>query len=92
MTKRLVCLMLGLLMLLVTFTGCSDKGDAVENVTNEASRFTTTLNMWVVTEEGTDPAQAAAVNEAINRVETTNNDEMQKITGALGMPGLPGLF
>jgi len=34
----------------------------------------------------------AAVNEAINRVETTNNNEMQKITGALGMPGMPGLF
>ncbi len=30
----------------------------------------------------------AAVNEAIKTVETTNNDEMQKITGSLGMPGL----
>lgn len=30
----------------------------------------------------------AAVNEAIKTVETTNNEEMQKITGSLGMPGL----
>ncbi len=30
----------------------------------------------------------AAVNEAIKRVETTNDAEMQKITGNLGMPGL----
>lgn len=30
----------------------------------------------------------AAVNEAIKRVETTNDAEMQKITGSLGMPGL----
>lgn len=30
----------------------------------------------------------AAVNEAIKRVETTNETEMQKITGSLGMPGL----
>ncbi len=30
----------------------------------------------------------AAVNEAIKRVETTNEAEMQKITGNLGMPGL----
>ena len=30
----------------------------------------------------------AAVNEAIKRVETTNESEMQKLTGSLGMPGL----
>ena len=34
----------------------------------------------------------AAVNEAIKRVEDTSNEEMSKITGALGMPGMPGLF
>jgi len=30
----------------------------------------------------------AAVNEAIKRVETTNSDEMGKITGSMGMPGM----
>ncbi|MBQ7153587.1 MAG: YbaB/EbfC family nucleoid-associated protein [Clostridia bacterium] len=30
----------------------------------------------------------AGVNEAIKRVETTNAEEMGKITGDLGMPGL----
>ncbi len=30
----------------------------------------------------------AAVNEAIKRVEETNNAEMGKITGNVGMPGL----
>ena len=34
----------------------------------------------------------AAVNEAIKRVEDTNTAEMSKLTGALGMPGMPGLF
>ena len=34
----------------------------------------------------------AAVNEAIKRVEDTGNAEMSKITGALGVPGMPGLF
>lgn len=37
----------------------------------------------------------AAINEAINRVEATNSAEMEKITGAMGMPGMggiPGLF
>ena len=33
----------------------------------------------------------AAVNEAIKRVEDTNNSEMAKITGSMGM-GMPGLF
>ena len=30
----------------------------------------------------------AAVNEAIKRVEETNNEELNKITGAMSMPGL----
>ena len=30
----------------------------------------------------------AAVNEAIKRVESVNNTEMQKITGGMGMPGM----
>ncbi len=34
----------------------------------------------------------AAVNEAIKKVNTTNNDEMGKITGGLNVPGIPGLF
>ena len=33
----------------------------------------------------------AAVNEGIKRVESTNEAEMQKLTGSLGM-GMPGLF
>ena len=32
------------------------------------------------------------VNEAIKRVDDTSAAEMQKITGAFGMPGMPGLF
>lgn len=34
----------------------------------------------------------AAVNEAIKRVEDTNNAEINKITGAVNMPGIPGLM
>ena len=30
----------------------------------------------------------AAVNEAINRVDETNNSEMSKLTGNVGLPGL----
>ena len=34
----------------------------------------------------------AAVNEAVKRVDDTNNAEMSKLTGSMGMPGMPGLF
>ena len=30
----------------------------------------------------------AAVNEAIKKVESISADEMQKITGAMGLPGM----
>ncbi len=34
----------------------------------------------------------AAVNEAIKKVNTTNNEEMGKVTGGLNVPNIPGLF
>ena len=34
----------------------------------------------------------AAVNEAIKKVDSTSEEEMGKITGALNMPGMPGMF
>jgi len=34
----------------------------------------------------------AAVNEAIKRVEETNAREIEKITGQMNMPGIPGLM
>ena len=34
----------------------------------------------------------AAVNEAIKKVDTTNEEEMAKITGPMGGMGMPGIF
>ncbi len=34
----------------------------------------------------------AAVNEAVKKVETTAAEEMQAITGSVGISGVPGLF
>ena len=69
MMKKLICLVLALLMVVPMLASCADDGDAMENVTNEASRYTTTLNMWVMTsDDGVDEKQAAAVNEAINKI------------------------
>ena len=71
MKKRLLCLALCALMLIsvVAFSGCSSSNtDNTEGVVDDASRSTTTLNMVVMTEEGTDPEQAAAVVAAINKI------------------------
>ena len=50
MTKKLVCLVLALLMVLAVLTSCGKDGDAAEDTMNEASRYTTTLNIWMITE------------------------------------------
>lgn len=68
MMKKLICLMLSVLMMLSILTSCSNDEDAVGAITDEASRYTTTLNMWVVKEEGMDEEQAKAVNAAINKI------------------------
>lgn len=34
----------------------------------------------------------AGVNEAIKKVESDAQEEMSKITGSLGIPGMPGMF
>lgn len=34
----------------------------------------------------------AGVNEAIKKVNSTNEEEMGKITGMMNIPGMPGLF
>lgn len=71
MKKRLLCLALSALMLIsmFVFSGCSNSGeDNVDDVVDDASRTTTTLNMMVMTENGTDAEQADAVEAAINKI------------------------
>lgn len=50
MMKKIICLMLAMLMVVPLLASCGDDDDAVDNITSDASQYTTTLNMWVVTE------------------------------------------
>ena len=71
MKKRLLCLALCALMIMSTlvFSGCtSSNGDSEAEVIDDASRTTTTLNMYVMTEDKTDPEQAKAVEAAFNKI------------------------
>ena len=61
MNKKLICLLLSFAFLVPALVSCNKKSDALNDTAKEASRYTTTLNVWLVTEEGTDPEQAAAV-------------------------------
>ena len=53
MMKKIICLALALLMVLAVFTSCSKDEDTVGNITDEASRSTKSINLWVVTESET---------------------------------------
>lgn len=68
MNKKLICLLLCFAFLVPALVSCSKSSDALSDTAAEASRYTTTLNVWLITEEGTDPEQAAAVNAAINKI------------------------
>ncbi|MBE6556001.1 MAG: hypothetical protein E7663_07255 [Ruminococcaceae bacterium] len=88
MTKKIICLILSLLLVLPMLVACSDKGDAIDDTVADASRFTTTLNMWVITEnpyltsqedsnatEGEKAARADALAQA-----KAVNDAINKLT------------
>ena len=53
MVKKIICLALGLLMVASVLTSCGKKGDIVDDINDKASRLTTTLNLWVITESAT---------------------------------------
>lgn len=50
MMKKIVCLMLALIMTVMALTSCSGDENATDAIVNEASRATSTLNMWMITE------------------------------------------
>ena len=71
MSKRLLCLLLGLLMVLsVAFTGCSTQTDdeAMDDVAEEASESAMTLTMYLMSEEEISEEQADKIEEAVNKI------------------------
>lgn len=68
MKKRLLSLVLCILMIACVLVGCSSSSDTDDNIIEENSRSTRTLNMYLMTEDNTDPEQTAAVEAAINKI------------------------
>jgi hypothetical protein len=70
MIKRLVCLLLGIVMLSACFVGCSQETDeeAMQDVSEEASDNAVTLSMYLLSEEEVSPEQAQKIETAVNKI------------------------
>ena len=71
MSKRLICMLLGLIMLLgVCFTACGKKDDeeAKSDITDEASQTTVTLAMYLMSEKPVDAETKAEIEKAVNKI------------------------
>lgn len=71
MNKRLLCLLLCLIMLVsVAFTSCGKKTDeeSIDDVTEQASKSTVTLSLYLMSEEEISEEQAQKIEDAANRI------------------------
>ena len=71
MNKRLLCLLLCLIMLMsVAFAGCAKKTDeeSTEEITEQASKSTVTLSLYLMSEEEISDEQAQKIEDAANRI------------------------
>ena len=71
MNKRIICLLLSLIMLLsVVLSGCAKKtdDDIKEDITEEASRNTVTLTMYLMSETEVSDEQANKIEEEVNKI------------------------
>lgn len=71
MMKKLLCLALSVLMLASAFSlaGCTKKNkDVEEDISAAASKSATTVVMWMVTEDGSDPAACEAVAKKMAKI------------------------
>ncbi|MBE6616615.1 MAG: hypothetical protein E7627_01535 [Ruminococcaceae bacterium] len=73
MTKKIICLLIAMIMVLGMFAGCSNEEEEVtpgeETADTESSRrVAMTLSLWLPTDESTTEEAKALVEEAINKI------------------------
>lgn len=93
MLKKLVCLALALLMVLPLLVAC-DQGDAMDNINEEASQYTTTLNMWLITESQLVADAGKLVLSGLNptKPEDKQTEEEQATLAALSEEQMTALL
>ncbi|MBQ9099067.1 MAG: hypothetical protein IJY50_06525 [Clostridia bacterium] len=98
MMKKIICLVLGLLMVLSVLTSCSN-ANSTEDIVDEASRETASLNLWVITESelvasisdlaiaGLDPAKSEdkLTEEEKAQLAALSNDQKEALTQVLAV-------
>ncbi len=72
MKKKIVCLVLAMLMVLPLLAGCSKDG-SIDSINEEASRYTTTLNVWLITESKLVADASAVLLSGITPKKEVNN-------------------
>ena len=87
--KKIACLVLALLMVLPMLVGCSQDKD-IDEINKEASRYTTTLNVWMITESQLVAHASALINEGItpNKKAEEMTAEQNSKVAALSQDGL----
>lgn len=70
MKKRLSCLLLSVLMIVLCFAGCAEKtgAEVLEKIGEEASKGAVTLSMYLMSEEAVSAEQEAAMEAAVNAI------------------------
>lgn len=68
MGKRILSLLLCLLMFGACLVGCNKDKDVEGEITNEASKKTETIAMHLMSEKEVSDAQAAAIQNAVNKI------------------------
>lgn len=70
MKKRLSCLLLSILMVVLCFTGCAEKTDAevLEKIGEESSKGAVTLSMYLMSEAPVSEEQELAIEAAVNAI------------------------
>ena len=85
MKKKILCLLLAVLMLAPLMAGCSQTG-TIESINEEASRFTNTLNVWLVTESKLVADASAVILKGITpqkEEHKTLTDEEKAVVAAM---------
>ena len=71
MSKKLICLFLGIVMLLgVVFTACGEQDDdaAKEAISDNASQSATTLVLYLMSEKPVDTTTEKLIEDAVNKI------------------------
>ncbi len=70
MSKKIICLLLSLIMLLGVLAACGEKEDseAMDDITDEASQSAVTLAMYLMSEKPVDSETVAQIENAVNKI------------------------